>query len=187
MTPSLKVSITRLTAHIELLNTLTDSQLGTNPDTQTNDAIHSLFAIIQHNKCTLDNPTYVAFVDYSAAYPAFVDYSAAYPSVHRDGLSFTLLKNDIRGNMRYHLRARFDKIKLRALHPGIPAHNTVDILRGLPKGIRLSPTLFGKFVADLVHELRAKFSQKEPNSLFAVIQFGRRLESYMYMATTPDF
>ena len=59
--------------------------------------------------------------------------------------------------MWHHLRARFDEIKLRVLHPGISAHHTVDILRGLPKGSRLSPTLFGIFVADLVHELRAKF------------------------------
>ena len=73
----------------ELLNTLTHNQLGTKPDTQTHDAIYSLFAIIQHNKYTLDKSTYVAFIDYSTAYP----------SVHRDGLSSTLLKNDIRGNM----------------------------------------------------------------------------------------
>jgi len=72
---------------MELPNTLTHNQLGTKPDTQN--AIYSLFAIIQHNKYTLENPTYVAFIDYSTAYP----------SVHRDGLSFTLLKNDIRGNM----------------------------------------------------------------------------------------
>jgi len=70
---------------------------------QQNDAIiYSLFAIIQHNKHTLETPTYVAFIDYSTAYP----------SVHRDALSSTLLKNDIRGNMWHHLRARFDKIKL---------------------------------------------------------------------------
>jgi len=105
------------------------------------------FAIIQHNKHTLENPTYVAFIDYSTAYP----------SVHRDGLSSTLLKNDIRGNMWHHLRARFAKIKLRVLHPGISVRLTVDILRGLPEGRRLSPTLFGIFVADLDHELTAKF------------------------------
>jgi len=68
--------IARLTTHTELFNTLTNNQLGTNPDSQTHDAIYSLFAIIQHNKYTLDKPTYVAFVDYSTAYP----------SVHRDGL-----------------------------------------------------------------------------------------------------
>jgi len=116
--------IARLTTHTELFNTLTDSQLGTKkPDTQTHDAICFLFAIIQHNKFTLDKPAYVAFVDYSTAYP----------SVHRDGLSSTLLKNDIQGNMWYHLRARFDKIKLRVLHPGISACHTVDIFRGLPE------------------------------------------------------
>ena len=40
--------------------------------------------------------------------------------------------------MWHHLRARFHKIKLRVLHPGISAHHTVDILRGLPEGSRLS-------------------------------------------------
>jgi len=59
--------------------------------------------------------------------------------------------------MWHHLRARFDKIKLRVLRPCISARHTVDILRGLPERSRLSPTLFGIFVADLVHELRAKF------------------------------
>jgi len=89
---------------------------------------------------------------------AFVDYSTAYPSVHRDGLSSTLLKNDIRGKMWFHLRARFDKIKFQVLYPGIPTYHTVDILRGLPEGSHLSPTPFGIFVADLVHELQAKFA-----------------------------
>ena len=114
--------------------------------------IYSLFALIQHNKYTLDKPTYVAFIDCSTAYP----------SVHRDGLrvSSTLLKNDIRGNMWHHLRARFAKIKLQVLHPGISARRTFDILRGLSEGSRLSPNLFGIFVADLVHELRAKFPQR---------------------------
>jgi len=153
--------IARLTTHTELFNTLTYNQLGTKPDTWTHDAIYSLFAIIQHNKYTLEKPPYVAFVDSSTAYP----------SVRRDGLSSTLLKNDIRGNMWDHLRARFDKIKLRILHPGISAHMTVDILRGLPEGSHLSPTLFGIFVADLVHELRAKFPQLV-SKVFAVIYLG---------------
>jgi len=44
--------IVRLRTHTELLNTLTDNQLGTKADTQTHDAMYSLFAIIQHNKYT---------------------------------------------------------------------------------------------------------------------------------------
>jgi len=33
----------------------------------------------------------------------------------------------------------------------------LDQMRGAPEGIRLSPTLFGIFVADLIHKLKAKF------------------------------
>ena len=122
--------LARLTIHTELNNTLTSNQLGTKPCTQTHDAIYSLISTIQYNKHTLQKPTYVAFVDYSTAYP----------SVHRDRLSSILLHNDIAGHMWHHLRARIDNIRLRVLHPNIQEHQTVDILRGLPEGSRLSPT-----------------------------------------------
>jgi len=35
--------------------------------------------------------------------------------------------------------------------------SSVDILRGVPAGSRLSPTLFGIFVADLIHDLKVQF------------------------------
>jgi len=91
-------------------------------------------------------------------YVAFVDYSTAYPSVHIIRLSSILLHNSIVGHMWHHLRARIDNIRLGVLHPNIQEHQTVDILRGLPAGSRLSPTLFGIFVADLIHELQTKFN-----------------------------
>jgi len=69
----------------------------------------------------------------------------------------SLLHNGIVGHMWHHLRARIDNVRLRVLHPNIQEHQTVDIFRGLPEGSRLSPTLFGIFVADLIHELQTKF------------------------------
>jgi len=141
--------LARLTTHTELGNTLTSNQLGTKPCTQTHDAIYSLISTIQYNKHTLEKRTYEAFVDRAG-------YSTAYPSVHRDRLSPILLHNDIVGHMWHHLRARIDNIRLRVLHPNIQEHQTVDIRRGLPEGSRLSPTLFGTFVADLIHELQTK-------------------------------
>jgi len=139
--------LSRLTTHTEVDNTLTSNQLGTKPCTQTHDAIYSLISTFQYNKYTLQKPTYVTFVDYSTAYP----------SVHRDRLSSILLHNGIVVHMWHHLRSRIDNIRLRVLHPNIQEHQTVDILRVLPEGRHLSPTLFGIFVADLIHELQTKF------------------------------
>ena len=59
--------------------------------------------------------------------------------------------------MWHQLRASIDNIRLQVLHPSVQEHQTVDILRGLPEGSRLSPILFGIFVADLIHELQTKF------------------------------
>jgi len=53
-----------------------------------------------------------------------------------------------------HLRERFHSVKVRVLHPQIPKSSSVDILSGAPEGSRLSPTLFGIVVADLIYELK---------------------------------
>ena len=91
---------------------------------------------------------------------AFVDYSTAHPSVYRDRLSSILLHNDIVLYMWHHLRARIDNIRLRVLHPNIQEHQTVD--HGLPEASRLSPTLFGIFVADLIHD--SELQTKSPHA-----------------------
>ena len=88
---------------------------------------------------------------------AFLDYSTAYPSVRRGRLAAIMYRFNIVGKMWHNLCARFNAVKIRVLHPCIAPHQTVPILRGLPEGSRLSPTLFGIFAADLIHHLRQKF------------------------------
>ena len=142
------ILISRLTRYTELHNTLTHSQLGTRPGRQIHDAIYSLLAIIQYQAYAPSlKPSYVAFIDYSTAFP----------SVFRHKLMCLLFNHGILGRMWMHLRARIWSIKIRVLHPGIPASEKVDILRGLPEGSRLSPTLFGIFAADLITDLRRTF------------------------------
>jgi len=60
-----------------------------------------------------------------------------------------------------HLRERVQVVKVRVLHPRISKNSSVAILQGVPEGSRLSPTLFGIFVADLIHELQENF----PNAI----------------------
>ena len=162
----------RLTQYTEAHETLTPNQLGTRPGRQTHDAIYSLLAIIQRNWTLRDSPTYVAFLDYSTAYP----------SVHRGRLAVLLYQFNIVGKMWHHLCNRFQSVKLRVLHPGIAPHQTVQILRGLPEGSRLSPTLFGLFAADLVIHLKRKF----PDA--TILHKGRTCGSVdFYMSMTYAF
>jgi len=53
----------------------------------------------------------------------------------------------------------FNIVKIRVLHPKISQSSEVEILQGLPEGSRLSPTIFGIVVADLIHELQRRFPQ----------------------------
>jgi len=53
--------------------------------------------------------------------------------------------------------ARFFCCTVHDKDPNIQEHQTVDILRGLPEGSRLSPTLFEILVAELIHELQTQF------------------------------
>jgi hypothetical protein len=74
-----------------------------------------------------------------------------------------------------HLRERFHTVKVRVLHPRIPKSSSVDILRGVPEGSRLSPTLFGIFVADLIHELKVQFPNATINTMGSQVDKGNSL------------
>jgi hypothetical protein len=90
-------------------------------------------------------------------YVAFLDYSTAFPSVFRVKLLSLLQRFNIVGKMWKHLRARFHTVEVRVLHPQIPPSWWVKILRGLPEGSRLSPSLFRILVADLIQQLQIRF------------------------------
>jgi len=141
------ILISRLTKFTETHNTLTENQLGTRPGRQIHDAIYCLTSLIQFNISQRGLATCVALCDSSTAFP----------SIHRGKLLSQLCKENIVGRMWKHLRERFHIVKVRVLHPRIPTTSSVNILRGVPEGSRLGPTLFGILVADLIHELRAQF------------------------------
>ena len=141
------ILISRLTKFTEAHSALTENQLGTRPSRQIHDAIYCLLSIIQYIKPQEGLATYVAFCDFSTAFP----------SIHRGNLLSLLCKENIVWRMWKHVGERFQVVKVRVLHPRIPERTSVDILRGVPEGNRLSPTLFGIFVADLIHELKAQF------------------------------
>ena len=76
--------------------------------------------------------------------------------LHSVNFSLLCKENAVRW-MWKHLRERFHIVKVRVLHPQISKNSSVAILRGVLKGSWVRPTLFGIFVAALIHELREKF------------------------------
>ena len=56
----------------------------------------------------------------------------------------------IMGKMWEMLKENSRKMRIRVLHPLIASRNEVEVLRGLPEGSRLTPTLFATFAADLI-------------------------------------
>ena len=52
-------------------------------------------------------------------------------------------ERNIVAKMWHALRHTFNIVEIRVLHPKIRQSSEVEILRGLPKGSKLSPTLFG--------------------------------------------
>jgi len=136
----------RLSKFTELNDTLTPSQQGSRITRQTHDAIYALIATIQErSQCGFPS------------YCCFIDFATAYPSVHRERLGLTLQKCKITGKIWHLLKENSRSVRVRVLHALIDQKDAVDILHGLPEGSRLSPTLFGICVAELILELRAKF------------------------------
>jgi hypothetical protein len=136
----------RLSKFTELHDTLTPSQQGSRITRQTHDAIYALIATIQQH-------SQHGF----ASYCCFIDFATAYPSVHRERLGLTLKNYKITGKIWQLLKENSRSVRVRVLHALIDPTDEVEILRGLPEGSRLSPTLFGICVAELILELRAKF------------------------------
>jgi len=139
--------ISRQTKFTETHNTLTKKQLWTRAGRQIHDAIYCLLFIIQYNITQKGLATYVAFCDFSTAFS----------SIHRGKFLSLLCKENIVGRMWKHLRERFQVVKVRVLRPRISKNSSVAILQGVLVGSKLSPTLFGIFVANLIHELKEKF------------------------------
>jgi len=136
----------RLSKFTELNDALTPSQQGSRTTRQTHDAIYALIATIQE-RSQYGFPSYCCFIDFATAYP----------SVHRERLGLTLKNYKITGKIWHLLKENSRSVRVRVLHALIDQNDEVDILRGLPEGSRLSPTLFDICVAKLILELRAKF------------------------------
>ena len=144
----------RIIAHMGATKAATPYQFA-QTGFQAHDAIYTLMSTILNNKTQHNAPTHCAFIDFETAFP----------SVHRDRLSLLAHAAGFRGKFWRLLRTSYQSIFIRVLHPGIPASAREEILRGIPEGSKLSPSLFNLFVAELLTELNSRFPDADTFSL----------------------
>ena len=162
----------RLKTFTEKYDTLTPQQQGSRPGRQRHDAIYSLIAAVQLQKKIPQTPPNDTTPSPGASYCAFLDFTTAYPSVHRERLALVLKECGITGKMWQLLRENSRRIRVRVLHPLIPATKEVEIMRGLPEGSRLSPILFAMLAADLIRDLRTQFPDVTMPSVSVLVWIG---------------
>jgi len=112
--------------------------------------------------------------------PNTADFATAYPSVHRTRLTRTLKNYNITGKIWHLLKENSRKVRIRVLDALIEDSDEVDILRGLPEGSYLSPTLFGICTAELIHELRTKFPQLKFDEITSIDDF-KWIGTFLYV------
>jgi len=125
------------------------------------DAIYAHIATIQQNK-----------QNSIPSYCCFIDFATAYPSVHRTRLARTLKNYNITGKIWHLLKENSQKLRIRVLGALIEEGDEVDILRGLPEGSHLSPTLFRICAAELIHELQSKFPEPKFHDITSIDNFN---------------
>ena len=153
----------RLSQFTEKNDSLTSAQQGSRTSRQIPDAIYVHIATIQQNK-----------QNGISSYCCFVKFATAYPSVHRNRLARTLKNYNITGKIWHLLKENSRKVRIRVFHTLIEDGDEVDILRGLPEGSRLSPTLFGMYAATgkLIHELHTKFPELKFDDITSIDDFN---------------
>ena len=68
-----------------------------------------------------------------------------------------MYQKGIQGKLWRILKETYRKIQIRVLHPLISEDKYTQVLRCLPKGSKLSPSLFAIFTSELITELQTKF------------------------------
>ena len=92
------------------------------------------------------------------ALPFVISPPPRFPSIHRGKLLSLLCKENIVRRMWKHTsQETISHSQGPCPSPTDPQSSSVDILRGVHEGSRLSATLLGILVADLIHELKVQF------------------------------
>jgi hypothetical protein len=137
----------------ELLAYATDNELLTSAQgacqahRQPYDTVYALTEFITSRQQTHHQPTFVFFGDIALAFPA----------VNREILLVRLHETGVPPRLWQHVRALHHTLKYRILHGHAANNPYIEIFKGLTEGGRLSPLLWGLYIADLVTTIRRDF------------------------------
>jgi hypothetical protein len=126
---------------------LTSAQGNCQANRQPFDTVYALTEFITSRAQVQHQPTFVFFGDIALAVPA-VNREILLVRLHTTGVPFKL---------RQHVLALHRTLKYRILHGHSENNPYIEIFKGLTDGVRLSPLLWGLYIADLVTTIRREF------------------------------
>ena len=136
-----------MTTHTLAHDLLTSAQGVCQAHWQPFDTVFTLTEFITSRKQMHSAPTFVFFGDIALAFPA----------VNRDILLVRLAETGVSPKLWQHVLAPHRTLKYRVLHDNAANNPYIEIKKGLTEGGRLSPLLWGLYVADLVNTIRRDF------------------------------
>jgi hypothetical protein len=137
---------------------LTSAQGACQANRQPYDTVYTLTEFITSRQQTQRQPTFVFFGDIALAFPA----------VNREILLVRLHATGVPSPLWQHVRALHHTLKYRILHGHAANNPYIEIFKGLTEGGRLSPLLWGLYIADLITTIRRDFPDTALPSPYAL-------------------
>jgi hypothetical protein len=147
-----------LTTHTLAHDLLTSAQGACQAHRQPFDTVFTLTEFINSRKQLHGTPTFVFFGDIVLAFPV----------VNREILLVRLADAGVPSQLWQHVFALHRTLMYRILHGNATNNPYIEIKKGLTEGGRLSPLLWGLYVADLVNTIRRDFPELALPSPYAL-------------------
>ena len=144
----------RVVTHLETSKGISTSQGGSRRSLGCQEMVYTLVSAARLRKEALQAGTYCCFLDLKLAYPS-TDHDVIFSKLHSKGIHGRLFRN---------IKALYENMRSRVIHPDIAADDYFNIEVGAREGSVLSPILFLVAIDDMQEYLAARPFQQDAST-----------------------